>query len=395
MAVGILRREPGAGIDPRAAWVLPAAFVPYVGLATIDWHVPAEGYAPFFPVWLACAAGALLGWTVLRGRPGALETLAVVVVVAMLLTDLTSFWTQGLRDLHLYVKAGAHFAAGVPVYQQELLTARPIDLSDYPYLYPPPTLPILAVLSALPSVLVDLGWVAGSLAAVVWALRRLGLGPVVVLLFLVWPPVLQGLYVGNVAVPLFAVFVAGPVFGAGLVLSAMVKPYSGIAALWLPRERRWRDLAIGLVSIVGWILVTLPLVGLDLWAKWWAGIDLYRQSQAILPTSLYGLGLGRWLPELATIPVGLVAIVLALGGRRVAGLWRLGIATIVASPSLFSHGFIVAIPSIVGLRRAAFWTVLAITSVAPGAQWFVAVAILVAAWYLPALGRGAPVDGSG
>ncbi|HYC06293.1 MAG TPA: glycosyltransferase 87 family protein, partial [Candidatus Binatia bacterium] len=213
MAVGTLRPEPGAGIDPPVVWLLPVAFIPYVGVATIDWHVPAEGYAPFFPVWLACAAAALIGWTVLRGRPGALETLAVAVVVAMLLTDLTSFWTQGLRDLHLYVKAGAHFVARLPVYQQELLTARPIDLSDYPYLYPPPTLPILAVLSALPSILVDLGWVAGSLAAVVWALRRLGLGRAAALLFLAWPPVLQGLYVGNVAVPLFAVFVAGPVFG--------------------------------------------------------------------------------------------------------------------------------------------------------------------------------------
>ena len=397
MAVGILRREAGAGIDPRAAWLLPLAFVPYVAVATIDWHVPAEGYAPFFPVWLACTAVALVGWTVVRARPGALETLAVAVVVAMLLTDLTSFWTQGLRDLHLYVKAGAHFAAGLPVYQQELLTARPADLSDYPYLYPPPTLPILAVLSKLPSILVDLGWVAGSLAAVVWALRRLGLGRTFVLLFLVWPPVLQGLYVGNVAVPLFAVFVAGPVFGAGLVLSTMVKPYSGIAALWLPREGRWRDLVLGLLIVAAWIVVTLPLVGVDLWAQWWTGIGLYRQSQALLPTSLYGIGLGRWLPELVTIAIGIVVVVLALGRRRLAGLWRLGIATIVASPSLFSHGFIVAIPSIAGLRRTVFWVVLAITSVAPGAQWFVAIGVLIAAWYVPALGRdrpvGAPVDG--
>jgi len=177
----------------------------------------------------------------------------------------------------------------------------------------------------------------------------------------------------------------------------MVKPYSGIAALWLPREGRWRDLVLGLLIVAAWIVVTLPLVGVDLWAQWWTGIALYRQSQALLPTSLYGIGLGRWLPELVTIAIGIVVVVLALGRRRLAGLWRLGIATIVASPSLFSHGFIVAIPSIAGLRRTVFWVVLAITSVAPGAQWFVAIGVLIAAWYVPALGRdrpvGAPVDG--
>jgi Glycosyltransferase family 87 len=387
------RPGPVAGARPeanRATWILPIAFVGYVAVATQDWHVPAEGYAPYFPLWLGCAAVAILAWWGLRGRPTALATLAIATVVAMILTDVTSFWTQALRDLHLDVKAGAHFAAGQQVYLDSLLTTRPVDLSDYPYLYPPPTLPFFAVLSMLPSVLVDVGWVAASLAAAVWALRRMGLGPAAVALFIAWPPLLQGLYVGNVAVPLFALFVAGPIVGAGLVVSAMFKPYSGIAALWLPREGRWRDLVVGVAIVLAWIVLTLPLVGLDLWAQWWTGIGLYRSSQALLPVSLYGFGLGRWLPEALTIAIGIVVVVLALGARREEGLWRLGVATIVASPSLFSHGFLVAIPAILGLRTVALWVVLAITSVAPGLQWFAAIAILISAWYVPSL-RGATV----
>ncbi|MFI5226362.1 MAG: glycosyltransferase 87 family protein [Candidatus Limnocylindrales bacterium] len=374
----------------RLAWLLPIAFTAYVGVATRDWHVPAEGYAPFFPLWVGGSVIALAAWWGLRRHLTALETLAIGVVVAMVLTDVTTFWTQGLRDLHLYVKAGSHFAAGQPVYLQSLLTVRPADLSDYPYLYPPPTLPLFAVLSYLPSVLVDVAWVAGSIAAAVWALRRMGLGPVAVVLFLAWPPLLQGLYVGNVAVPLFAVFVAGPIFGAGLVVSAMFKPYSGIAALWLPREGRWRDLALGLAIVAAWIVLTLPLVGLDRWSEWWSGIGLYRDSQPLLPVSLYGFGLGRSMPEVLTVAIGIVVVILALRARREEGLWGLGVATIVASPSLFSHGFLVAIPAILGLRTTVFWVVMAITSVEPGGKWFVAIGILIAAWYLPAL-RGATV----
>ena len=46
----------------------------------------------------------------------------------------------------------------------------------------------------------------------------------------------------------------------------------------------------------------------------------------------------------------------------------LGVATIVASPSLFSHGFLVAIPAILGLRMTVFWVVMVDHPVAPGSR---------------------------
>src|SRR5918995_286723 len=68
---------------------------------------------------------------------GAIETAAIIAVVAMVLTDVTSFWSQPLRDLALYVKAGDAFMAGAPVYARDPLAEVPTDLSNYPFLYPP------------------------------------------------------------------------------------------------------------------------------------------------------------------------------------------------------------------------------------------------------------------
>src|SRR6266540_2036864 len=255
--------------------------------------------------------------------------MAVSAAVGMVLTDVTSFWSQGLRDWHLYLKAGMHFLEGGPVYIHALFTMRPDDLTNYPFLYPPLTLPGFALLSLPPRPVVDAAWLALSAGAAVWALRRFGVGWAWVALFLVWPPFEQGLYVGNVAIPLFGLFVAAPVFGAGLILSALFKLYSGIAALWLLLERRWRDVVIG----VGVLVLALPGRG----------------------------GLER--------------------------LWRLGVATIATSPSLYSHGYVVAVPAILRLRAAALWLVMGITSVEPGVQWFYALGLIVASWYVPALRR--------
>jgi len=218
-------------------------------------------------------------------------------------------------------------------------------------------------------------------------LRRLGMGRAWVAVFLVWPPFEQGLYVGNVAIPLFALFVTGPILGAGLILTALFKLYSGIAALWLPLERRWRDIAIGIGLVGLWFLVTLPIVGVDRWSEWFTSLGLYRESQPILG-SLVGLAPARILPQWVAVAIGIGVLVLALPGRGGAErLWRLGVATIAASPSLYSHGYAVAVPAILRLRAAVLWLVLGITAVEPGVQWFFALAVLVASWYVPALRR--------
>ncbi|HYU51204.1 MAG TPA: glycosyltransferase family 87 protein [Candidatus Limnocylindria bacterium] len=371
-----------------AAWLLPAGLAAYILYATRDWHVPAEGGVAFGPLWAILVVAGLAGWWWRVGRPSAVAVMAVSAAVGMVLTDVTSFWSQGLRDWHLYLKAGMHFLEGGPVYIHALFTMRPDDLTNYPFLYPPLTLPGFALLSLPPRPVVDAAWLALSAGAAVWALRRFGVGWAWVALFLVWPPFEQGLYVGNVAIPLFALFVAAPVFGAGLILSALFKLYSGIASLWLPLERRWRDIAIGVGLVAGWFMLTLPIVGLDRWSEWLTSLGLYRESQPLLPGSLVGLAPARVLPQWLAVAIGVGVLVLALpgpGGRE--RLWRLGVATIATSPSLYSHGYVVAVPAILRLRAAALWLVMGITSVEPGVQWFYALGLIVASWYVPALRR--------
>jgi hypothetical protein len=77
----------------------------------------------------------------------------------------------------------------------------------------------------------------------------------------------------------------------------------------------------------------------------------------------------------------------ALRSRGLEGLARLGLVTAVASPSLYAHGLIVALPAFLSLRSVWFWTALAITSVAPGIAWWAAILLAVAAWIVPALRR--------
>jgi hypothetical protein len=269
-----------------------------------------------------------------------------------------------------------------------VLTARPADLSEYPFLYPPLTLPLFGFLSALPLPLTAALWTGASLAAVLLGFRLIGIDWRWSLLLLAWPPVLQGLWVGNVALLLFLLFAAAPRLPGGLVASVAFKLYSAIGVLWLVRERRWADLAAGVAIVVAVAAITAPLVPAGLWVDWVRGLALYQESQAVLPDYLYGLGLGRWLPQLVVAIVGLLVIAMAVRGpsprERLA---RLGMATIVASPSLFAHGFLVGLPSFLALRTGLVWLVLGITACSPGLAWWLAPLLAVAAWVAPALRR--------
>ena len=110
-------------------------------------------------------------------------------------------------------------------------------------------------------------------------------------------------------------------------------------------------------------------------------------EELALPTYLYGFGLPRYVSEPVWLAVVFVVVALALraGGRK--GLARLGLATVIASPSLFAHGFLVAIPAFLGLRSVWLWAALGITSVAPDLGWWAAVAAILASWYVPTLRR--------
>ena len=359
-------------------WLAVVALAVYILVAVYDWRLPNRDGTSFGPVWAALSALAIVGLRRIRGRWEPVAALAAFTAVAALLTDLVQFSGQFLRDLGIYLRAGENFAAGIPVYLSTVVTEAPIDKTTYPFLYPPPTLPFVAVLAALPRALVEVGWLAGSALVAVFGLRLVGLSTRWAFAALLWPPFFQGLYVGNVAVPAFALFAAAPWFGAGLVLAATFKPYSAIAVLWLVRERRVGQLVVGVAILAGLALVTLPLVGIDAWQAWLEGLRLYTISQSSVP-ALLGLSLGAYLPGLLPLVAAIAAVGWAWLGRGLDGLARFGVATVVGSPSLYAHGFLVALPAFLALRPVPLWLALGITSVAPGLGWWLAIVLVVAA----------------
>jgi hypothetical protein len=387
-----LDRLPRLSLEGRGGWLAVGLLGAYLIWNARDRNVPLGSGVEYLPAWIIVAAVALLAGSLVarRLRPSRpwlrpVEAAAILAVVAMVLTDLTMTY-QPLRDLGIYLKAGQHYLAGAPVYLQAPMTARPVDLTNYPFLYPPPTLPPFAALSLLPAPVAQAVWVGGSLALGMAALRVIGLPWRWALMAVAWPPFFQGLWVGNVAVPALALFALGPWLGEGLVVGAVFKSYTGLAALWLARERRWTQIAVGVAVLAALGLVTLPLTGLGPWSAWVEALRLYQTSAQNVP-ALYGFGLPGFVPLWAFVALAVAAVLAALlpSGRE--SLARLGTATIVASPSLWGHGLLVAVPSMLSLRTPWLWLAIGITSAPDGLQWWYAIGLIVVSWFLPGMRR--------
>jgi hypothetical protein len=376
--------------------ILPALVVAY--LVACSWSARVSGTSLPFAAVLVLVSVAVLGLIAFRvGRvsPGWIS--AVFTAVAALLTDLNFARLIPLPDLRIYLAAGRHWLDGQPVYQLTPLSAMPVDRSTLPFVYPPPTIPPFGLLAALPFELAAGLFLAGSIAILVLGLRQLGLSWPWVVAVLAWPPVFNAIMSGNVAVALLGLFLIAPKVGSALVVAPIFKAYTAIAALWLVRERRYRDIVVGVVVVAVASLVTLPMVGgLQAWSDWLAALRTFTVTQDSIP-SLYGLSLYRYLPLVVVAAIAVLVIVVSLRVSSVQGLARLGIAVIVAQPSLYIHGFAVALPSLLALRTPWLWAALAPTVIAggpailprgeawPGA-WIV-VLVVIASWSTSRLRR--------
>jgi hypothetical protein len=384
----------------RLTAVLGVAAVAFVLVAATAIYAVAHGIAPtvgFISTTGAERLSLALGGTGLvfllvgRRRRTMLrpaELLMVAVVTVFLVNDWSVVHSQLMRDLRLDLNAGATFFHGQQPYLTGLFGLAPTNLADLPFLYPPFTLPFFAILSQLPEPPVLVAWLAVSLGAAIVALHQLGVRAWAIAVLLLWPPFFEGLAVGNVAVLTFAVFALAPRVPAALPAMAVFKLQSAIPSVWLLRERRWGSLLVGLGAIAALVLLTLPLVGVSTWAAWVNGLLLFQQSQQH-HHYLYALALAGYLPYLAYLGIAAVVIVVAMIlGRGRAGLARLGIASIVASPSLYRHGFLVALPGLLGNDELFFWLALGVATSEVG-WWLLAALAFVGSLRFATVARGA------
>jgi hypothetical protein len=262
------------------------------------------------------------------------------------------------RDLGLYLDAGAAWLDGRAVYLAEPLTVAP-SFSGLPFVYPPFVLPFFGALSRLPEGLAIALWEALAVAAVIVALKLLGIRTRWIVPLLLWPPIAVGLSVGNAAPFGLVALAAGWRWGAALVLGGVFKPQTAIPALWLFREGRWGSFALGLIGIAALALATLPFTGLSIYGDWLRGLQAFDESIRTFP-GLAGGALQRYVPQTLAVAIAVVAAGAALTASGRMGLSRFGIVAIVASPTLYVHGLAFLLPAALSLDTVSFWLVLGV-----------------------------------
>jgi hypothetical protein len=360
---------------------------------------------PFWLAWIvatAAAAAALLasnriGGTNRKPRLAGPEVVLLAGIVASWILFDILFWQQpnNLYDLNVYLGSAARWLDGGHPYMTAAASSWPSGPRNDFFLYPPPLLPVFGLLSRLPDAPVALGFTAAIVACAYKAYRCLGLSRVYSLVLLAFPPVMIGFESGNIASLTFLLFAAAVKSGGTLVVDGLFKVQAGVPALWLIRQRRWRGVLVGAAVVLAIVLVTLPLVGLDSWRAWWDGLGYRATSQAAAP-ALYGFSYAKLLPGevYSVLCVAFLGLALLFRGRP--GLAALGLVSIFASPSLWPHGFVFALPAVLMLESgAAVWMILGAGAFGPN-MWLLFMAgwvAVLAARRLPA-GRLHPLQGT-
>jgi hypothetical protein len=306
-------------------------------------------------------------------RPVALERAVVVavgalavVVIGTTLVQLLTYYPYGV-DLEIPLRAAARWVGGGQPYLPESFDV--IAGPDLPFLYPPIVLPFVAPLLAVPRLILFPAWTAICIGTGIFACRRLAMPWWAIPIVLAWPPFAEALLGGNVQVPLFAAFIAvlyrggGKDFGPtprdpaedrrpaivdGLLATIIGAVKVSLAHTWLfVLRRRPSGTLAGAAILIGFGIITLPLIGLDRWTDWFgqAGRSGDPNWQAVgWPLSR---AIGR-IPALVVTAMTLAAVFVIPVER--AGAW-LGILTILGAPSLHIFGLVFLVPAMLEIRR--------------------------------------------
>jgi Glycosyltransferase family 87 len=298
-----------------------------------------------------------------------------LLLVLVIVISLPSFlaWMPG-TDLEIPLLAASRWADGGTPYVASSFAET--SGTGLPFLYPPFVLPVLSAIAGLPRPIVLGAWLVLLLAVAMWTCRRLSVPWPAVPLVLLWPPFMEGLVAGNVQVLQLAAFVAlffvpgrawelrsrswtrsgdsdrerrlGNDTRYGLYAAGIgaVKSTQLLALVWLLRLRP-RAAIIGGTALAVVALAMLPLTGLQLYRDW--------MDQLGRAADLSWAPAGGPLDFVIGRPLALVAAGIAVGAMffvrgRDAGAW-VGIAMLVAAPSIHGYGMLLLLPTLLVLRR--------------------------------------------
>lgn len=323
----------------------------------------------------------------------AFAALALVVLIDSAVIVL-SYFPVGL-DLVIPLNATERWLAGGTVYVADGF-ANPELLP--PFLYPPFVLPLFAPLTVPPEMAVRWAWLVIEALVGIWVCRRLAISWWAVPLVFLWAPLLDGIWGGNIQLFLFAAFVA--VFWKAperhdnhpeprdLDVPGTITPRlgwlaAGVASLKATQAQAWlailsrspRAAFLGLVPWVLLVLLTLPLVGLDLYRAW-----LEQAARASDPTwPAMGPSLLAYVPGIVFIGLTLASFGLALWIRgRDTGIW-LGLLILLVTPNMHVQSALFLLPAMLRIRLEFALLAAMLTSTHTTEGWWLGIAIVIGA----------------
>lgn len=307
-------------------------------------------------------------------------------------------------DIEIPLRAAERWLAGGLPYDPAAFDRRGVDL---PFLYPPFLLPVVAPLTWLPRILVHWAWVLACLGAALVAFRHLGLPRWTWPVAVIWPPFFEAILGGNVQVVLFACFclvfwppTASPrATGRPAIVDGLLTTVVG--ALKVSQFQPWLSLLrhrppaalLGAAVVVGLVVATLPLTGIDLWFDW-----LGQAGRAGDPEWLYvgepvSVVFGRQVGLALTVLTGVAALLLPW---RWAGV-GVGLLVLLGAPSLHIYGWLFILPALLVIRREiALFAAMLIATYQYGLIWMawtLVASTVVASIRLPGL-RARPIGGT-
>ncbi len=313
------------------------------------------------------------------------SALAIVAAIVAVVGGVVVLLTHPLMvDLEIPLRAAERWVNGGEPYLASSFSAP--EGYGLPFLYPPPVLPFLAPLLAVPRGVVAAAWLAITVGAAAFVARRLGVPWRAVPIVLCWVPFSEGLVGGNAEVVLVAAFIAvffdapagpwrpvprdprdggRPAITDGVLATItpalkLTQPHAWAALL----RRRPGAALLGLCAAAAVALATLPLVGVGAWQAWIAQL-----GRAADPAwALRGSSLVQLLPGLLSPAATALTVVLAmLAPTRRLGATA-GLLLVLGAPSLRSYGALFLLPAMLAVRRdvALVAVILIGTGVMPG-----------------------------